>query len=41
MVNAEQIQMIKFQKRNGMKNSELMKCFKLSYAELKDILEKE
>lgn len=41
MANAERIQMIKFQKKNGMSNSEIMKYFKISYGELREILDKE
>lgn len=41
MVKTEKHEMIRFQKKNGMSNSEIMKHFKISYPELREILDKE
>ena len=41
MANQSKYEMIRFQKKNGMSNSEIMKYFRISYGELREILDKE
>lgn len=40
MLKPEKHEMIRFKKKNGMSNSEIMKYFKITYAELREVLDK-